>query len=250
MIRPGFEPDATLARVYPEAVVGGFSRIDGAIEFYTRINALVDAKSRVLEVGAARTWTEEPVAEMSRTLRMLRGRVAEVVGADVDPVVRSNMAVDRAVVLRQAAPLPFEDASFDLVIADGVLERIDADDADRVADEFVRVLKPGGWLAARTPNKWGPTGLGARILHGLHTRLLAFLQPDRPVEDVSPLHFAMNSRAALRRLFSSQRVIAYGHTGEPAAGGRSAVVWRIADVLGRLTPRRFAPTLMIFVQKS
>lgn len=198
-----FEPDATLVRVYPEAAVGGYSSVDGSIEFYTRVNALIDAESRVLDFGAGRGWwSVEPVAAMYRSLRLLRGRVAEVVGADVDPVVTTNPSVDRAVVLEQGDPLPFGDATFDLVIADYVLEHVDAADAQAVADEFIRVLKPGGWLAARTPNKWGLIGVGARAVpNRLHTRFLARLQPDRQVEDVFPVRYAMNTKRVLARLF-------------------------------------------------
>ena len=43
------------------------------------------------------------------------------------------------------------DGRIDLVLADYVLEHIDPEHAQGVADEITRVLKPGGWLAARTP---------------------------------------------------------------------------------------------------
>ena len=247
-----YKPDPTLARLYPEAAVGGYSRVNGDIEFYSRINALVDEKSRVLDFGAGRAWWMfEPIAEMPKRLRMLRGRVKEVVGTDVDPAVLTNPSLDKGLVVEIGQPLPFEYASFDLVFADFVLEHINAADAQDVADDIMRVLKPGGWFAARTPNKWGMVGLGARAIpNGIHVKLLKRLQPDRVAEDVFPVRYQMNTRRTLRRLFGRNRTYVYGNTSEPAYFGRSVIAWRLVAFLGRLTPPSLAPTLLIFVQKA
>lgn len=252
MTEESFAPDPTLERLYPESAVGGFSRVDGQIEFYTRINALVDEHSRVLDFGAGRgLWAVEPMPEMSRLLRRLKGRVAEVVGTDVDEAVLTNETLDSAQVVPIGEPLPFPDASFDLVIADYVLEHVGKSEAQDVADEVMRILKPGGWLAARTPNKWGTTGLGASIIpNRLHVTLLKRLQPNRKAEDVFPVRYEMNTRRDVRRLFGKHRAYVYGHTSEPAYFGKSVIAWRAAAFLARLTPPGLAPTLMIFVQKS
>lgn len=247
-----FEPNPTLAKLYPEAAVGGYSRLDGQIEFYTRVNALVGPTSRVLDFGAGRgQWALDPMPEMARRLRLLKGRVAEVVGSDVDDIVTSNPTLDTAVVVELGAPLPFEDATFDLVIADHVLEHVNPEDAQAVADDLMRVLKPGGWLAARTPNKWGIIGLGARAIpNKAHTKVLAKLQPGRKAEDVFPTRYAMNTRKHLRQLFAGHGVHVYGHASEPQYVGRSPMAWRLAAGVDRLTPPRLAPTLMVFVQKA
>ncbi|VXB47340.1 bifunctional 2-polyprenyl-6-hydroxyphenol methylase/3-demethylubiquinol 3-O-methyltransferase UbiG [Aeromicrobium sp. 9AM] len=252
MTDAGFTPDPTLQRLYPEAAVGGYSRTDGQIEFYTRINALVDEKSRVLDFGAGRgQWAVDPMPQMSVRLRMLRGRVGEVVGTDVDPAVLDNPALDTAKVVPLGDPLPFDEASFDLVIADHVLEHVGAAERRDVADDVMRVLKPGGWFAARTPNKWGMIGVAARAVpNRMHVRTLSKLQPDRKAEDVFPTRYQMNTRRDLRRLFGAHSVYVYGHTSEPTYFGRSPLAWRMAALLGRLTPPTFAPTLMIFVQKA
>ena len=247
-----FVPNTTLARLYPEAAVGGYSRKDGQIEFYTRVNALVDEGSRVLDFGAGRGhWAVDPMPGMSKRLRWMRGRVAEVVGTDVDPVVLDNPSLDTAHVVGLGEPLPFEDDSFDLVVADYVLEHINAEDAQTLAEDVMRILKPGGWFAARTPNKWGIIGIGARAIpNHLHVRILNRLQPGRKAEDVFPTRYSMNTKRDLRQLFDPHTAYVYGHTSEPQYFGRSPIAWRIAAAFDHLTPSRLAPTLMIFVQKA
>lgn len=246
-----FTPDSNIARLYPEATVGGYSHIDGQVEFYTRINALLDETSSVLDFGAGRGWwTVEPVAPVARRLRWFQGRVSFVAGIDVDDAVLTNPSLDEAKVVGIGEPIPFDDARFDVVIADYVLEHVDHGDVEAVSAEIMRVLRPGGWFAARTPNKWGFIGIAARAVpNSLHTKVLKRVQPKRKVEDVFPTRYAMNTRRQLRRAFPGQTVIVYGHTGEPAYFGRNMIVWRIVDVLVRFIPRRLSPTLHVFVQK-
>lgn len=247
-----FEPSETLARLYPEAAVGGYTQLDGQVEFYTRVNALVGADSHVLDFGAGRGyWAVEPMPAISRRLRTLRGRVARVVGTDVDNAVLTNPTLDEAQVVPPGEPLPYADGTFDLIIADHVLEHIDAEHAPDVAAELMRLLRPGGWLAARTPNKWGMIGLGARAVpNRLHVRVLDRLQPGRKAEDVFPVRYEMNTRKDLRRLFAPHAVHVYGHASEPTYFGRSSAMWRVAAGVDRLTPGRLRPTLMVFVQKQ
>ena len=64
----GFRPSETLVRLYPEADVGGFTRHDGFVEFYTRVNALLHDESTVLDFGAGRgLWATEPLPAASRS---------------------------------------------------------------------------------------------------------------------------------------------------------------------------------------
>jgi SAM-dependent methyltransferase len=246
-----FEPPPPLVRLYPEASVGGYTKLDGLVEFYTRVGTLVDRDSQVLDFGAGRgAWALDASPELHRRLRTLKGRVARVVGTDVDPVVATNPALDEAHVVTAGRPLPFAPETFDLVVADHVLEHVDHDDAPAVAADIMRVLKPGGWLAARTPNKWGMIGVAARAVpNRLHVAVLRRLQPGRQAEDVFPVRYEMNTRQDLRRLFSPHAVHVYGHASEPRYFGSSPTAWRVAAGVDRLTPSRLAPTLMVFVQK-
>jgi SAM-dependent methyltransferase len=247
-----YVPHPTLAKLYPEVHAGGYSRMDGSVDFYTRINALVGPESRVLDFGAGRGWwAVEPIAPFQRQLRMLRGRVKEVVGSDVDPAVTTNPSLDEARVVELGAPLPFDDDSFDLVMADFVLEHINAEDAQDVANDIMRVLKPGGWFAARTPYRWGFVGIGARLIpNRRHVKVLRRLQPDRLAEDVFPVRYTMNTRKDINRYFAGHRVVVYGQVSEPQYAGRSVIAWRIAAFVERLLPYRMAAALMVFVQKT
>jgi len=248
-----FRPGETLTRLYPEVRAGGYTRHDGFIEFYTRVNALLSPDSRVLDFGAGRgLWAIEPFPELHRRLRSFHERVAEVHGVDVDPVVLDNPTLASAQVIEPGALLPFEDASFDLVLADHVLEHVSDADAPTVAAEMLRILVPGGWIAARTPNKWGIIGIGARAVpNDLHTRVLSRLQPHRKAEDVFPVRYSMNTRRSLSALFPApHELVVYGHASEPTYFGSNAPAWRVAQLVDRLTPPALAPTLMVFVRKA
>ena len=248
-----FRPGSTLERLYPEVRAGGFTRADGFIEFYTRVGALLDADSEVLDFGAGRgSWAHEPMAPLHKRIRAFHERVKAVHGVDVDPVVLENPTLTTAKVIEPAGPIPYADESFDLVLADYVLEHVAAEDAPAVAGEILRVLRPGGWFAAKTPNKWGMIGIGARAVpNDLHTRVLRRLQPERKAEDVFPVRYSMNTRRALRRHFPEpHQLLVYGHASEPTYFGNSVIAWRLAQFADRLTPPRLAPTLMIFVQKA
>ncbi len=249
-----FTPNPAAKRIYPEVAAGGFTRHDGFIEFFQRINALLSPESVVLDFGAGRgAWTDVDLSSFHRTVRDFGDRVAKVVGCDVDPVVMENPRLDEAHVIVPGKPLPFNDATFDVVFADHVLEHVDAADAPGVAAELERILKPGGWFAARTPNKWGMIGIAARAVpNRLHVSVLRTLQPGRLAEDVVPTRYSMNTWKHLGQLFPAERwdLAVYGHASEPQYVGDNVAAWRLAGLVDRLTPPRMLPTLMIFAQKK
>jgi SAM-dependent methyltransferase len=240
-----------LPRVRPEVGVGGFSHRDSAIQFYTLVNAVVHPQATVLDVGAGRGAFLEDKSAYRRELRLLKGRVAEVIGIDRDPVVASNASLDRHFVLAEEGPIPLADESVDVIVSDWTFEHVA--DPESFAGELKRVLKVEGWICARTPNKWGLTGIGSRLLpDGSHSVLLKRLLPGRQEKDVFPVQYKLNTEAAIREYFPGPdfRDCSFFDNGDPSYHAGSEIVWKATEILYRLTPSRFAAKYFIFLQKA
>lgn len=240
-----------LRQLYPELRAGGFSRADGSVLFYARVNALLSPEMTVLDFGAGRgrDAVDDPVG-FRRELRVLKGKVAEVIGVDIDPVVTTNPSLDRALVIEEDGALPFDDNSIDLIVSDFCFEHLRR--PDLAAPELTRVLRPGGWLCARTPNRWGYIGIGARLVpNRLHTPLLRRLQPARQAYDVFPTAYRLNTRRALREHFPPEAFIdvSYMHNGMPAYFGHSVSASRTARVVMRHMPESLSSLLFVFLQR-
>lgn len=240
-----------LARLYPETDVGGFSREDKTIEFYSRVSALVDADSVVLDLGAGRGGFMDGPDSYLRRLQLLRGRVAKVIGVDVDPVVKENPSVDEAVVWTPGTPIDVPDASVDLVLSDYTFEHLD--DPVAVAAELHRIVRPGGWVCARTPNKWGYIALGARAVpNRLHARALTRLQPGvRAARDVFPTRYRANTLGDVRRAFPEPQWTVTGYTvnGEPVYFGRSRALVYSVYAVSHVLPQRLGAMYLFFIRK-
>ena len=111
-----------------------------------------------------------------------------VVGLDVDSAALQKAAAlgIEPVQANVEEPLPFEDASFDAVVAGELFEHLRFPDA--LVVEIQRVLRPGGVLAGSVPNAFR-----------LQSRL-RFLR-GRPPED-DPTHLRMFSPHAVRELLA------------------------------------------------
>lgn len=178
-------------KLYPETAAGGYSSVDGTVQFYSRVRALLRPEFIVLDLGAGRGegLLDDPVP-FRRDLRTLRGHCADVIGCDVDPVVLSNPGLDRAFLISPDGRLALPDASVDVIVSDYVLEHIE--DPAAFAAEVSRVLKPGGWFCARTPNYWGYIAVASRMIpNRLHAKVLARVQVGRKEKDVFPTWYRM-----------------------------------------------------------
>ena len=244
--------NAVRRRVYPEVAAGGFTRVDGTVEFYTRVNALLRPDMVVVDYGAGRgRFMEDESAPLRRDLHNLQGKVAKVVGLDVDDAVLTNPVLDEAHIIDPAAPLPLASSSVDLVLSDYTFEHVD--DAATVSGELTRILKSGGWICARTPNRFGYIGVGANIIpNNLHTKVLRRLQPDRRAVDVFPTRYQLNTKRALRRHFDPTvyEHFVYTVTSEPVYFGNSPTVWRVMAAVHSHTPQFLGAMLMIFLRKK
>lgn len=167
--------------LYPEHS----DRWDDAL-FRRRILELLEPAGHLLDLGAG----AGAVPEMD-----FRHRAARVSGLDPDPRVHDNPYLDEASV-GDGRAIPFPDASFDMVIADNVLEHLDVPEA--VFCEVARVLRPGGLFLVKTPNRWHYVPLAARLTpHGFH-RAFNRLR-GRAVEDTFPTRYRANTPRRLRR---------------------------------------------------
>lgn len=112
----------------------------------------------------------------------------EVVGVDADREALAE-AEKLGIETRWAdldEPLPFEDASFDVVVAGELLEHLR--DPGRLVREVLRVLRPGGTFVASVPNAY-------RLKNRLR-----FMLGRKPEDD--PTHLQMFSAADVQQLLA------------------------------------------------
>lgn len=234
--------------LYPEVEVGGYSRADTTIEFFTRVNALLDPSMTVVDFGAGRGQFMDEPAWFRRDLQCLKGKAKEVIGLDVDPVVTGNHSVDSAFVLDESGRWPLPDESVDLVVSDWTFEHVD--DPSVLSREASRTVKSGGWICARTPNKWGYIALGSRVIPNQgHVTVLRKLQPHRQARDVFPTRYHLNTPTDVQQAFPEFEVYSYGINGEPAYFGQSKVAWRTAQLAHQLLPPGLRSTMLFFLRR-
>ena len=150
--------------------------------------AAIGRGKRVLDLGC-RTG--------ALTRHFLEGNA--VVGMDVDASALAK-AAERGIEGVQAnveEPLPFDDGSFDAVVAGELLEHLQFPDA--LVAEVRRVLRPGGVLVGSVPNAYR-----------LKSRLL-FLAGRAPEDD--PTHLRMFSPDAMRSLLGDFEDVTLDYVG-------------------------------------
>ena len=238
-------------RLFPETAVGGYSRVDHFVDFYGRVNSLLTPESVVVDFGAGRGgFMDEPDSYL-RSLRLFKCNERRVIGIDVDPVVKENQSVDEAQVWEPGTPIDLPNASVDVVVSDFTFEHVD--DPSLVVPELDRIVKPGGWICARTPNRWGYIAIGATIVpNRWHARVLSRLQPGRQERDIFPTRYRLNTMSAVRRQFPAPTWEVYGYTsnGQPAYAGKSGAMYYLTYHVMRLLPQRLGAIYLFFIRKA
>jgi SAM-dependent methyltransferase len=204
----------------------------------------------VLDFGAGRgEWYEDDPVRYRRELQNFRGRCEHVEGCDIDDIVLQNPTVDSAAVFRPGEPLPYPDEAFDLIISRYVFEHVA--DPEWASSELRRILKPGGWICAVTPNKFGYVALAARLVpNRLHAFVLKKIQPHRKEKDVFPTVYLLNTPKAIRRNFGSWADVAYYRdSAVPSYHFGKPIVFRILQFVHWILPSFFGTGFFIFIRK-
>ena len=240
-----------LDNIHPERAVTGSSKLDGTLKFYSFVKTIMCElqAQRVMDFGAGRG---APLLRETRRWRKdlldLRQHGAEVYACDIDPAVKSHQWSDHQVVL-DARSIPFEDEFFDMIVSDVTFEHIR--EPERVAAELVRVLRPGGFICARTPNRYGyPKFFASLVPNKLHARVLSYVQPrGRQEADIFPTAFQMNSVRRIRNLFKGCDVHWYRESGEPAYYFGSPILYRLLLAFHKILPDALSTSLCLFIRK-
>jgi len=236
----------------PETAVGGFARDDEAIEFYCRVNALITQESTVVDLGAGRGQRfHEESDQFTLQLCRLQGKVKKMIGIDVDDAIGEHPFLDERHVIGFGDRLPLESHSIDLMVSEWTLEHVE--DAQLFAQEIVRVLKPGGWFCALTPNAYGYVGIANRVLSSsLKQKLIKYVWPGRQEIDVFPTHYQLNTNSKLCGAFLTERWSHYTYTSNPTPKyfGKSTLAFNFISLYQQLMPNSLKTNMLIFIQKK
>lgn len=227
---------------------GGFSPNDGTIDFYGRVNSLIQPYMNVVDLGAGRAaWFEDDSVPYRKSVQLLKGKAAHVIAVDVDGAVLTNRAADECIVMSEGR-IPLPDQSVDLIVSDYVLEHVD--DIGLFRAEVDRILKPGGWLCARTPHKLHIASLAARVVANRnHSRALKLVQPDRQEIDVFPTRYRMNTLQDIRKIFPEYEHRSFLFRSDPGYYFGNRVIFNILNFATRIGPVVLFGNIFVFVRK-
>jgi SAM-dependent methyltransferase len=233
---------------YPEALFGGFTDIDGTVAFFSRVNALIDPSFTVLDVGCGRgAYNEDPVT-YRKNLRILKGKAAKLIGIDLDRNAKENPCLDEfRFIDGDPYDWPIESNSIDLIVCDNVLEHVP--DPDRLFAQVHRVLKNGGYLCLRTPNRWSYIAIAATLIpNSYHSNVVAFAQDGRKQEDVFPTVYKCNSIGKLKNTMKKNgfQSVVYGHEAEPSYLSFSRIAYFLGVLYQRFSPKFIKSELFAF----
>jgi len=234
---------------YPETRFGGFTRFDGTINFYARVNSLIARDSIVLDIGCGRGVYRDDRCRIRRDLRDLRGKAGKVIGIDVDTQASVNPFLDEFRLI-DSTRWPVETASIDLAIADYVLEHVE--DPHLFFNECARLIKPGGYFCFRTPNAWGYVAVISRLLpNRYHAGIAVKVQSERKHEDVFPTYYRCNTVRALRRHLrqSGFDTCVYAYEAEPSYFEFSRLLYYVATLHQKFAPDLFKLALFGFARR-
>lgn len=240
---------AVMESFYPESRFGGFTQVDGTLAFYTRAQALVRPDSVVIDFGCGRGAYGSDPLPLRRDLRVFKGKVQRVIGLDASPSGAENPFLDEFRRL-ESDRWPLPDGAADLIVCDNVLEHLP--DPDAFFAEAWRVLKPGGSLCIRTPNRWNYIALLSRLVPNYsHTQVLAKAKPGLAEKDIFPTFYRCNSLGAVRRAMTRHGfdAVVYGYEAEPSYLSFSRAAYALGVLHQKIAPDVFRAAIFAYGKK-
>lgn len=227
---------------------------DGTILFFQQVQAcqtFCNAKA-ILDFGAGRGGALSAAREAGNRykeyLHDLRSLGAHVTACDIDAAVLENTGADERVVMADDEKLPFADESFDLIVSDNTFEHIEK--ADLIAAELLRILRPGGFICARTPNRFGYVAIAAAVMpKKLYSAVLRGAQPHRRDEDKFEVHYRLNDRASIERHFAPNEIYIRYPNFEPSYFFGSRILKAGFRLLHHFLPKRLRTGIIVTVHK-
>jgi 2-polyprenyl-3-methyl-5-hydroxy-6-metoxy-1,4-benzoquinol methylase len=130
-------------------------------------------------------------------------------------------------------PLPFDDGTFDLIVAVEVVEHLE--NIRAVCREFARLLRPGGKVVLTTPNNESMRAIGSLFLRG---HFVAFGASSYPA------HITALVRTDIERamLEAGMRVERFFYSEEGSIPRLPRLTWQEVS-FGILTGRRFSDNM-------
>ncbi len=231
---------------YPESKFGGFTNVDGSIVFFARVSSLLAPSFTVLDVGCGRGAYGEDAVAIRRNLRIIKGKVSKVIGIDVDKDAGRNPFLDEFRCI-DGSSWPIEKDSIDLIVCDNVLEHVE--NPEQFFSEARRVLKNGGYLCIRTPNKWNYIAMFSQLIpNKYHSRVTDFVQDNRKEDDVFPVVYKCNSIRKIRKMMTGHdfECAVCGYEAEPYYLSFSKIAYWLGVLHQRFAPGFLRPAIFAF----
>ena len=236
-------------KFYPgNNLLDNYHELDGTVEFYGRINAILKKNHHVLDIGAGRgSWYYMDKSFYRRNIRDIKSKVKHFIGADVDKVVLENPTTHKNIIISNNK-IPLDDNTIDVIIADWVLEHVE--NPKEFCLEINRILKPGGIFCARTPHKYKYVSIFAKLFKNKnYFNILKFLQPKRFERDAFPIKYKLNTIKIILKHFSGYKNYSYLYTSHPSYYAEKKFLFKIISFFHAILPEILVSEIFVFLEK-